>query len=117
MSDLVEAASSRGCPVPWSVLGAQLSLTSSGHGENGHQSSHALGGSQQGGVPPQPQSVRPPSGDPGACLSPQPEPASRPSRLESEQRVVERGLFRDQGERFWHESSHQPIRPHSQVVN
>ena len=60
--------------------------------------------------------LRPPSGDPSACLSPQPEPASRPSRLESEQRIVERGLFRDQGERFWHESSHQPIRPQSQVL-
>ena len=52
---MVEATAPRGCPVPWSVLGAQLSLTCSRHGEDGHQPSHILGRSHQGRVSPPPQ--------------------------------------------------------------
>ena len=90
---MVEAASSRRGPVLGGPYGSQISLTAARDGEDGHQYSHVLGGSQQGAVPPLSEGVRPASGDQSAGVSPQPESSSRPSWPEPQQRAVECGLI------------------------
>ena len=67
---MVEAASPRRGPVLGGAYGSQISLASTRDGEDGHQSSHVVGGSQQGAVPPPSEDVRPSSGDPSAGVSP-----------------------------------------------
>ena len=49
---MVEAASSRRSSIPWRIPRAKISVASARDGEDGDQSSYALGGSQQGGVSP-----------------------------------------------------------------
>ena len=48
---MVEAASPRRGPILGGAYGSQISLAGAGDGEDGHQSSHVLGGAGQGGVP------------------------------------------------------------------
>ena len=76
---MVEAASPRRSPVLGGAYGSKFSLAGARDGEDGHQSSHVLGGQQQGAVPSLSEGVRPSSGDPSAGVSPQPESSSRPS--------------------------------------
>ena len=75
---MVEAASPRRGPVLGGAYGWQISLADARDGEDGHQSSHVLGGSQQGAVPTPSEGIRPSSGDPSDSVPPQPESSSRP---------------------------------------
>ena len=94
---MVEAASSRRSSIPWRIPRAKISVASARDGEDGDQSSYALGGSQQGGVSPTSKGVRPASSGPSPCVPSQPESSSRSPRPQPQQCVAGRGLTRDQG--------------------